>query len=360
MKKWKAGIVGLSRGGGFARVLEAHPRMETVALCDIAPETLAKTGAAFKLSDRQLFTDFESFLNAPTEVVIIATPIAHHARQTIAALEGGKQVLCEQTAAYALEDCERIVAAVKRTGRMYMMAENYCYFHYVREWKKLIEQGKLGELFYAEGEYVHEIIGLLVEEKTGGFYWRHERPPIWYCAHCLGPLLTLMDDRIVAACGSHAGFHKLPQHREHIGFLDMEVGLFRTRKGALIKILRSQVAHRYPHLVWYSLYGTKGYVEGGRDMKDGLLYIEGETARKEGAQRIPCPISDPNAPEEARRGGHGTSEFYMIRDFLDALDAGARPPIDVMRSMDFTVPGIVAHESAMSDGNWREVPLFDW
>ena len=95
-------------------------------------------------------------------------------------------------------------------------------------------------------------------------------------------------------------------------------------------------------------------------MKDGLLYIEGETARKEGAQRIPCPISDPNAPEEARRGGHGTSEFYMIRDFLDALDAGARPPIDVMRSMDFTVPGIVAHESAMSDGNWREVPLFDW
>jgi len=31
-----------------------------------------------------------------------------------------------------------------------------------------------------------------------------------------------------------------------------------------------------------------------------------------------------------------------------------------MRAMDMTVPGIIAHESAMGDGNWREVPLFDW
>jgi hypothetical protein len=31
-----------------------------------------------------------------------------------------------------------------------------------------------------------------------------------------------------------------------------------------------------------------------------------------------------------------------------------------MRSMDFTVPGIIAHEAAMSGGKWMEVPLFDW
>ena len=66
------------------------------------------------------------------------------------------------------------------------------------------------------------------------------------------------------------------------------------------------------------------------------------------------------APEEAKLGGHGTSEYYMIRDFLEAIEKGTRPPIDVMRSMDFTIPGIIAHESAMSDGNWRDVPQFDW
>jgi hypothetical protein len=50
----------------------------------------------------------------------------------------------------------------------------------------------------------------------------------------------------------------------------------------------------------------------------------------------------------------------MIRDFLDALDGGRQPPIDVMRAMDFTVPGIIAHESAMKGGEWMDVPLFNW
>ncbi len=357
---WNLGIVGLRRGRGFVRVFDAHPRVEVAALCDVDEERLAETGEAFELPEDRLYTDFDSFLDAPIDIVMIATPIGFHAEQTIKSVESGKHVLCEQTAAYTIEDCQRIVDAVKRTGIAYMMAENYTYYHYIREWQKLIEQGKLGEIFYAEGEYVHEIVDLLFDEETGTYFWRHERPPIWYCAHCLGPLLTLMDDRIVKACGSHSGFHRMPEQKEHLGFLDMEAGLFRTQKGALIKILRSQVAPRHPTLVWYCLYGTRGQIENGRAGGDGLLYIEGEMSQKEGGRAIKCSTIDPAAPEEARAGGHGTSEYYMIRDFLDALDNNTRPPIDVMRSMDFTVPGIVAHESAMSDGNWRDVPLFDW
>ncbi len=363
MRTWNVGIVGLSRGRGFLSLFAAHPRMRVTALCDVNPAILSDLGAAFALPDAALYTDYEQFLAAPTDIVMIATPIRFHAEQTIRALQAGKHVLCEQTAAYTVDDCARIVQAVRDTGRTYMMAENYCYFHYIRQWRQLVDQGKLGFIYYAEAEYIHEIEDLLVDRTTGAFHWRHERPPIWYCAHCLGPLLTLMDDRIVAASGSHAGFHKRPEYADHLGFLDMEVGLFRTRKGALIKIARSQVAPRYPHTVYYSLYGTRGYVENGRDGSDtnGFLWIEGETPDSEHGHRqaetIWCPTSDPDAPEEARRGGHGTSEYYMLADFLHALDNGVAPTIDVVRAMDFTVPGIVAHESAMSDGNWREVPL---
>jgi len=365
MKPWKVGIVGLSRGRGFVRVFGAHPRVEVAAACDVEETRLAEVGDAFGLPDRARFTSFDDFLGAELDIVLIATPIPLHAEQTIRALESGRHVLCEQTAAYTLDECARIVETVRRTGRVYMMGENYCYFHYLREWKKMMDAGRLGEIFYAEAEYVHEIVPLLVDDATGRYYWRHERPPIWYCAHCLGPLLMLMDDRVVQACGSASragaeapGFSRRPDQKDHPGFLDMEVGLFRTQKGALIKILRSQVAPRYPHLVWYSLYGTKGYVESGRDRADGLLFIEGEMDPKAGAQRIACPTSDPDAPEEARAGGHGTSEYYMIRDFLEAVEQKRRPPIDVVRAMDFTVPGLVAHESAMTDGNWRDVPHF--
>ena len=39
----------------------------------------------------------------------------------------------------------------------------------------------------------------------------------------------------------------------------MEVGLFQTQKGATVKILRSQVAPRHPDMIFYTLYGEKGF-----------------------------------------------------------------------------------------------------
>ena len=360
MKKWKVGIVGLSRGKPFVQVFSGHERIEVAALCDINPQTLADVGKAFKLADRQLFTDFDAFLGAGIDIVMVATPIREHASQTIKSLEAGKHVLCEQTAAYTLKDCEAIVNAVKKSGKTYMMAENYSYFYYAQEWKRRVQAGEIGDVYYAEGEYLHGIQNLLRNEQTGQYYWRHDRPPIWYCAHTSGPILTILDDdRIVKACGSAAGFRTRPDQKDHIGFLDMEIGLFRTEKNRLIKILRSQVVQRT--MVWYSLYGTKGYIENGRlDGGQTLLHIAGNTHDDSRDEVIPLPLSDPNAPKGADAGGHGTSEYYMIRDFLDAIEQGRRPPIDVMRSMDMTVPGLIAHESAMSDGNWRDVPLFNW
>ncbi len=48
----------------------------------------------------------------------------------------------------------------------------------------------------------------------------------------------------------------------------------------------------------------------------------------------------------------------MIRDFIEAVENGTRPPIDVVRAVEWTLPGILAHESAMSGGKWADVPLF--
>jgi len=69
---------------------------------------------------------------------------------------------------------------------------------------------------------------------------------------------------------------------------------------------------------------------------------------------------DPAAPPEARKGGHGTSEYFMIRDFLKAVATNSRPSIDVVKSIEMTVPGLVAHESAMKGGVWLDVPQFEW
>lgn len=366
-RNWNVGIAGLSRGRGFVNVLAAHPRVKVNALCDLDETRLADLGKAFDLDDSALTTDYDRMLEKDVDIVIIATPIRFHADQTVAALEAGKHVLCEQTAAYTVDDCERIVETVKRTGKTYMMAENYCYFHFVREWKQLVDAGKIGDIYYAEAEYIHDIEHLMYSGEKDEWFWRHERPPIWYCAHCLGPIVHLTGDRVVKASGVSAGFHKRPEFKDHPGFQDMQVALFQTEGGRVFKILRSQVAPRYPHMVYYSFYGTKGYIENGRKgglESDGFTWIDDGTPHAPGrhpaATPTHCPMVDPNAPEEAKTGGHGTSEYYMIREFLDAIEAGARPPIDVIRSMDMTVPGIVANESSLAGGEWRDVPLFHW
>ena len=116
-------------------------------------------------------------------------------------------------------------------------------------------------------------------------------------------------------------------------------------------------------MVWYSLYGTNGFVEAGRTgggRTDGLLYIEGEMTKDDGAQPYECATVDPDAPEEAKAGGHGTSEYFMVRDFIASIENDTRPPIDVIRSVDFTIPGILAHDAAMKGGVWVDVPEYGW
>lgn len=145
----------------------------------------------------------------------------------------------------------------------------------------------------------------------------------------------------------------------------MEVALFKTQKGAAIKVLRSQVALREPSMHYFSLYGTKGCVENGREggwvETTGQLYVEDEMGAERGFEPIYCPNSDPDAPPEAFGGGHGTIEYYLVRDFIATLESGSlRPPIDVIKAMDMTVPGICAHEAAMSEGKWVDVPQFEW
>lgn len=358
----RVGLVGVRRGSSLVRPFELFPETEIAALSDLDSERLADAGRAFNLPDRALYPDYGEMLAADIDVVVVGTPIAAHAEQAIEALEAGKHVLSEVTAASSATDCQRLVDTARGATGVYMMAENNCYLHYIREWRQWIAAGRLGPIVYAEAEYVHNIQHLLVDPATGERLWRADRPPIHYCTHSLGPLLLLMEDRVVRVLGVGTG-HRIGGDPAP-GFIDMELALCQTVGGALIKLLRSQVARREPPLHSYSLYGTKGFVEhdhshGHGDVK-GRLYVEGEHPAKPGFVEIDCLQSDPAAPPEARAGGHGTTEYFLVRDFIDAALAGRRPSIDAVRAAEMTVPGLCAHESAERDGVWVDVPQFGW
>ena len=164
----------------------------------------------------------------------------------------------------------------------------------------------------------------------------------------------LLDDHVVKATA--AGKETNIITNVGVGAIDMQVALFETAEGVTIKLLRTQVAAKEPPHNSYELYGTKGYVENtwsGFQVSKGLLYVEGVDSV---AREVEWPNKDANAPEASLKGGHGTSEYYLIQDFINSIDDDTNPPIDVITGVNMTIPGLIAHEAAMAGNVWLDVP----
>ncbi len=48
-----------------------------------------------------------------------------------------------------------VPAAYTKTGAKYQLAEQVWYWNFIKLWREMAAQGKLGKNFYAEGEYLH-------------------------------------------------------------------------------------------------------------------------------------------------------------------------------------------------------------
>lgn len=350
----RVAVAGLRRGRGFVSVLAAHPDVELIAVADADAELRESVAQEFGVPQRlDSFEDLLSSESLRTELdaVVVATPAPMHAQQSIRALEAGVHVLCEVPAVYSMKEARDLVQAVEASGGSYMLAENVNYFDRTLAWKQFIDAGNVGSIHYAEAEYVHDC-GPILTGADGTPTWRASMPPIQYCTHSLGPLLAWTGDRCVSATGLHTGSHVRPD----LGTIDMEVGIFRTAAGAVFKVLCGFSVVSEPGRHWYCVYGTRGMLESGRteDSPDrGYLASRSETT---GPAADVVPPFERDAPPAAAQGGHGDSEWFLIRDWLPTVVDGAPSPIDVYAGLDMSLPGICAHKSAMQGGVPVEIP----
>jgi hypothetical protein len=68
----------------------------------------------------------------------------------------------------------------------------------------------------------------------------------------------------------------------------------------------------------------------------------------------------PRVPETMRRStGHGGSHPFLTHEFVSALVGEREPAIDLYESLAMTVPGIVAHQSSLKDGEQLKIRNFD-
>jgi len=95
--------------------------------------------------------------------------------------------------------------------------------------------------------------------------------------------------------------------------------------------------------------GEKGRVRGER----GSFYgkYEGLEKKLPGTRRPPLPRG-------VEGGGHGGSHGYLMNEFVTAVLQNRKPLVDVNLALNMTVAGIVAHESALKDGELLKIPQF--
>ncbi len=369
MSEYRVGVVGLGRGLGPARIFDLMPDCRVVAACDIDSTALKQFGAHFPQA--HLCPVYDELLTHGLDIVFVASPVPLHCQHTVAALEAGCHVLQEVTLASTLDECRQILTAVQAHPRQkFMLAENCCYWAHILSWQQMWRQGLLGDLKYAEAEYVHDTRHLL-RQPDGSPTWRAAMPPIHYCTHSLGPLLKVTGERCVTVCGmkvmdcaplqgatSGRGNAREPARSES----DMEVAILQTTGGGVIKILCAFGIAREPMFHYYSIYGTKGTLETSRPPTPTLQTNAYLASIPHLRNMIELPITEnvTDAPAEATQGGHGTAEYTMIQDFLACIRDDTQPPLDIYAALEMALPGLCAHESALHGGqpvtvpNWRE------
>ena len=79
------------------------------------------------------------------------------------------------------------------------------------------------------------------------------------------------------------------------------------------------------------------------------------------AKEIVAKLGDlrkPALPPNVGAGGHGGSHGYLGSNFIESVLKGVRPTVDVATALNTTVPGIVAHTSALKDGERLPIPQY--
>lgn len=350
----KVGVVGMNRGRGVIAHMLEEDNAKLCAICDKNPELLEKSVKFFEdrgVKDLQAFTSYDEFLKADIDTVYLATDATLHAPQAIQALNSGKHVISEIPAVDTVEEARALKAAVLAHPELkYMGGENCCFWQFIQDWKEMYENGKFGQAVYAEGEYIHTGDPKEFEPINT---WRKSYNAIQYITHDLGPLMYILGDRCVSVTCMEPDIRYNPYKTGK----ENGVALFKTAKGAVIKILICFGAYtgdrgsRHNFL----LYGTEGSIE--KDRRQAPYAEEASYAHFSDMARgfqnciqMPAPFGKKNV------GGHGGADFEMMRAFFKCILEDTAPPLDIDLTIQMSIAGIYAHESAMQGGKPIEIP----
>jgi len=343
-RKVKVGIAGygLCKFGG-AFFYQNHPNVEVVSATDLDPGRCAELAKA--VGARKTYPSCEEMISKDKEIeaVYIATDAPSHAKLAIMGLTHGKHVCSAVPAVFgfkAEEEAEELLEAVKKSGLKYAMNETSTFHADLWNKRTQYQAGALGKIIYSEGEYYHDFgpRGLSGYNPKNGKIdlngWRRGLPPMWYPTHSNAYYVSITGGRFTeVSCLGTPGLydeHKENQWKNPFG---TEVGMFKTSEGGISRMAVS----------W--------------DMKNA----HGEMGRVYGQKPHDPKINGarPALPPGVGAGGHGGSHGQLTNDFIESIILDREPTVNVGDALNMTVAGVIAHKSALKDGEWMKIPQYE-
>ena len=366
MDKIRCGIAGVvGRGQIYVQPMMDYEFSEITAICDINVEGM-KSYAERIGNNVAMFTNYEEMIDSGLiDLVIVATPEPLHVSQSVYALERDIHVVSEVSAAETLEECKRLYRAAKNSKAQYMMAENCVFYKEVIVTKKLIEAGYLGEVHYAESQYLHYM----------GYCGTWRDQSLWganYSTHNLGPMLSWFEnERIEKICCIGSGRHSTsPDGKITVKREKANVMLCKTESGRLLQV-RLDFDTITPYMLPFEVSGANGrilirqtapksetYIHIDSTDYDQTSYAE-EWKSLQYYEREFLPESWIAATENIPNSGHGRGDYVMVLEILKALHEDRPLPIDIDMAMNITLPGIMSKESIEKGGEWVTIPRMD-
>jgi len=366
-------IVGLGFGAEFIPIYQRHPHAEMAAICQRNEASLKAVGDKFGVTKR--YTDYEALLRDPEiDAVHINTPIPHHAEATLKALRAGKHVACTVPMATSVEDCKAIVDLCESTGLQYMMMETVVYSREFLYMKDLYDRGELGKLQFLKASHQQDMDGW-----PG--YWPG-LPPMHYATHCVGPVLGLGRHEAEFVSCFPSGTIREEMHACYSSPFAVETTHIRFRNSDLsAQVYRSlfDVARQYRES--FEVYGSKKAVEWPLIEGEPLVVHTAKRPEPEIPELVHCPDFARLLPAEiapfttggvysnaegaehlsfTQGAGHGGSHPHLVHQFVELLRGRGEGYPNAIQSANITLTGILAHQSALRNGELIRLPEWSW
>jgi predicted dehydrogenase len=341
-RRIRVGIVGYGVcqfGAAFG--FQDHPNVQVSAVSDLIPDRCANLAKACRC-DRTYPSLEELVKDDSLEAVFVATDAPSHARHCIEVLKHGKHAACAVPAVYGtLEDAHRLFEAVKSSGRKYMMFETSAYHEDCYAMRQIYQAGGFGKLIYSEGEYYHYMAQPIPSFRN----WRVGGPPQWYPTHASAYYVCVSGGSFtdVTCMGMPSVIKELqPANNRYQNPFGTEIALLRTSEGGMARVGISWDTF-VPGSETGRVYGQRGYMVG--------------TSYTGQLQKLP-DLERPPLPPSVDPGGHGGSHGPLMNEFVSAILEDRKPLVDIVLALNMTVPGIIAHRSALKHGENLKVPQF--